>query len=109
MDVYDGIDAWRRARALVEADKISSPEWDANDKNRVGSLFAGDKVRILEIGDDYVCVEMLVDSYGEPNKPRKSYPGDPDQSRVYSKRWWDPNASRAGMIGQPKSTRAKRG
>ena len=109
MDVCDSIDALRRAKSLAEADKISSPEWDANDKNRVGSLFAGDKVRILEIGDDYVCVEMLVDKYGEPEKPRDSYPGNPDQTTVYSTKWWEPNHSGAGIIGQPKSIRAKRG
>jgi hypothetical protein len=107
LDVYDSLDARRRATALDVAGMISSPEWNANDKYRVTSLFAGDKLRILEIGDDYVCVEMLVDNNGEPKRPRSNYPGDPDLTRVYSPRWWDPNA--AGVMRDPRFKGAKRG
>jgi hypothetical protein len=89
--VYDNPDAIRRASELSLAHKVPSPEWDENDKNRVGGLSHGDKVRMLEITKDYACIEMMEDEDSNPQKPRDSYPGDPDIRRVYSPVWWDSN------------------
>ncbi len=98
LDVYDSLDARRLATKFNLAKDFASPERNANDKFRVTCLWAGDKVRVLEIGEDYICVEMLADADGSPKKPRDSYGGDGDLRRVYLVRWWDSDAPETAVV-----------
>ena len=98
LDMFATLESWRLAVSLDKADKVSSPEWDENGKHRVTTLFRDYKVKIIEIGDDYVLVDVICKADGEPIKPVSGFDGAQDQTRGYVTKWWDRNAPKIGIV-----------
>jgi hypothetical protein len=78
-DLWINLDDMRRQRQMLDAGtwKRDDPHVKEIDQSRIGLITPDALVEILEVGDDYVSINALRDSWGEPiNK------------HGYVKRWW---------------------
>ena len=82
-------DSWRDVAASEKAGHaVYTPEFEAVSDLCITTLFPGAKVKILDIGDDYVHVEFVADSKGDPVKPTDQFKGDRSQNHGYAEKWW---------------------
>jgi len=79
---------WRDVAASERAGyAVLTPEYEAVSKLCITTLYPGSKVRVLEIGDDYVHVEFVADEHGNPVTPASYFKGHTGHG--YTEKWWD--------------------
>jgi len=70
---------WRDVAASDRAGyAILTPEYEAVSNLCMTTLEPGSKVKVLEIGDDYVHVQFVTDNHGHPVTNYPEFKGNPD-------------------------------
>lgn len=94
MSVYDGVEWFRALKAnlekmMKEASQAMRHQNQEYDKHFVGDVWKNDRVRVLEIGPDWVKILALTDDSGHAKKVREDYEGPATRVEGYTDKWWE--------------------